>query len=36
MSNTNRLHIDKFTVKHLDTANIYCEAAENTLRLYKL
>ena len=36
MSNTNRLHTDKFTVKHLDTANIYCETAENKLRLCKL
>lgn len=36
MSNTNRLHTDKFTVKHLDTAYIYCEITENKLRLYKL
>ena len=36
LSNTDRLHTDKFTLKHLDTANIYCETAENKLGLHKL
>jgi len=36
MSNTNRLHTDKFTAKHLDKTSIYCEIGENKLRLFKL